>query len=135
MTLKTPHGDFQNDWHFGFYKDMPLAKANNIEVEVKGDGGKVAGAMVGRVVPNAPRRLEGKPPYQITLSTDKPAFFVWANARGVRGEFDDNAFTLLPGRPRTLSFTSKDGEVSLDDFIKSLKASHLSGLEGCDFLR
>ena len=34
MTLKTPHGDFQNDWHFGFYKDMPLAKAN-IEVEVK----------------------------------------------------------------------------------------------------
>ena len=127
MTLKTPHGEFQNDWHFGFYKDMPLAKAN-IEVEVKGDGGKGAGAMVGRVVPNAPRRLEGKPPYQITLSTDKPAFFVWANARGVRGEFDDNAFTLLPGRPRTLSFTSKDGEVSLDDFIKSLKASHLSGL-------
>ena len=63
MTLKTPHGEFQNDWHFGFYKDMPLAKANNIEVEVKGDGGKVAGAMVGRVVPNAPRRLEGKPPY------------------------------------------------------------------------
>ena len=34
MTLKTPRGEFQNDWHFGFYKDMPLAKAS-IEVEVK----------------------------------------------------------------------------------------------------
>jgi beta-mannosidase len=105
MTLKTPHGEFQNDWHFGFYKDMPLAKAKvEVEVKVVGEGWKVV------------------------LFADKPAFFVWANVRGMRGEFDDNAFTLLPGRPRTLSFTSKDGEVSLDDFIKSLKASHLSGL-------
>ena len=25
LTLKTAKGTFQNDWHFGFYKDMPLA--------------------------------------------------------------------------------------------------------------
>ena len=42
---------------------------------------------------------------QITLAADKPAFFVWANVRGVRGEFDDNCLTLLPGRPRTLTFS------------------------------
>ena len=104
VTLKTPRGDFQNDWHFGFYKDMPLAKAK-VEAEVKGEGGR----------------------WKVVLSADKPAFFVWANVRGVRGEFDDNAFTLLPGRPRTLSFTSKAGHVQLDDFIKSFKVSHLSG--------
>jgi beta-mannosidase len=41
----------------------------------------------------------------IRLSVDKPAFFVWANVLGVRGEFDDNSFTLLPGRPKTLIFS------------------------------
>lgn len=119
MTLKTPHGEFQNDWHFGFYKDVPLAKA---KVEVT----------VGRFVPNAPqtlsdapRRLEDNPPYQITLSSDKPTFFVWADAYGIRGEFDDNSFTLLPGRPRTLEFKSKDGNISLESFRKALKVTHL----------
>lgn len=39
----------------------------------------------------------------VTLRSDKPAFFVVASADGVAGEFDDNSITLLPGRPRTLS--------------------------------
>ncbi|MCR5413552.1 MAG: glycoside hydrolase family 2 protein [Kiritimatiellae bacterium] len=41
---------------------------------------------------------------EVTLSTDRPAFFVWLNAEGVKGEFSDNAFTLLPGRPVTVEF-------------------------------
>ena len=120
LTLRTPHGEFQNDWHFGFYKDMPLAKAN-IDITA------------GRVVPNARRRHGDMPPYrvdspkmvhQITLSTDKPAFFVWANVCGVCGEFDDNAFTLLPGRPKTLRFMPKRS-MTPDEFRKALSVTNL----------
>jgi len=81
LTLKTKAGTYQNDWHFGFYKDMPLAQAR-VEVKVKGEGEQRS----------------------YVLSSDAPAFFVWANAKGVPGEFDDNCFTLLPGRSRTIRF-------------------------------
>ncbi len=85
---------YVNDWHFGAYKDQPLAKAKIVS---KLDGNK------------------------LTISTDKPAFFVWANVTGVKGEFDDNAITLLPGRPRTLTFA---GELD----VRKLSVSDLSGL-------
>ena len=98
LTLTTANGSYQNDWHFGFYKDMPLADAN-VEVKVKVEGGKSS----------------------VSLVTDKPAFFVWANCRGVRGEFDDNCLTLLPGRPRTIRF---QGEMD----VNALTVSHLEGL-------
>ncbi len=78
LTLKTAQGTFQNDWHFGFYRDMPLAPAK----------------VTARVAPSG----------AVELATDRPAFYVWANVKGVRGEFDDNCLTLLPGRPRTLTF-------------------------------
>ena len=78
LTLKTAQGAFQNDWHFGFYRDMPLAPAK----------------VTARVAPSG----------AVELATDRPAFYVWANVKGVRGEFDDNCLTLLPGRPRTLTF-------------------------------
>ena len=65
------------------------------------------------------------PPYQITLTTDKPAFFVWVNATGVRGEFDDNSFTLLPGEPRTLTFTPKE-PTNAETFANSLTVTDLS---------
>ena len=73
-------------------------------------------ATVGRADPCAP---------QITLTTDKPAFFVWVNATGIRGEFDDNSFTLLPGEPRTLTFTPK-GPIDADAFRRSLSVMDLS---------
>ena len=97
LTLTTPRGTYQNDWHFGFYKDMPLAKA---QVAAKtADAGRT-----------------------LALTTDRPAFFVWANARGVRGTFDDNCLTLLPGRPKTLTFSG--------DAIpaEALTVSHLNAL-------
>ena len=81
LTLQTAKGTFQNDWHFGFYKDMPLAAAK----------------VTATVTPSG----------ALTLATDKPAFYVWANVKGVRGEFDDNCLTLLPGRPKTLTFADK----------------------------
>jgi hypothetical protein len=62
---------------------------------------------------------------KVLLSADKPAFFVWSDVYGIRGEFEDNAFTLLPGRPRTLEFKAKDGNVSLENFRKAFKVTHL----------
>jgi beta-mannosidase len=62
--------------------------------------------------------------WTVTLTTDKPAFFVWANVSGIRGEFSDNSFTLLPGRPVTLTFTPK-GAAGYDDFVKALTVTHL----------
>ena len=49
------------------------------------------------------------------LATDAPAFFVWADTPGVKGEFDDNSFTLLPGRPRTLTFAPEKAGDGLAD--------------------
>ena len=86
LTLRTDHGTFVNDWHFGKYRDMPLSAA------------KIARSV----------RQAGDGRFEVELSTDAPAFFVWANVREVRGEFDDNCFTLLPKRPRTLAFEAKE---------------------------
>ncbi|NLY51645.1 MAG: glycoside hydrolase family 2 protein [Firmicutes bacterium] len=62
--------------------------------------------------------------YQVEVSSDLPAFFVTLETRGIRGEFDDNCFTLLPGKPRTLVFTPKEA-VTLKEFDDSLKVYHL----------
>ena len=114
LTLKSAHGEFQNDWHFGFYKDMPLADAKvKVGEEVKGEKVKVKGEGEG-----------GGEGWKVVLSTDKPAFFVWVNACGIRGEFDDNSLTLLPGRSRTLTFNAKRN-VSIEDLRKALKVTHL----------
>ena len=100
--LSLRHGDFRNDWHFGFYKDLPLAEAR-VEAKVEGQGQE----------------------WVVELSADRPAFFVWANVRGIRGEFDDNAFTLLPGEMRRLAFTAKE-PVSRETFVKALSVTHLA---------
>ncbi len=44
----------------------------------------------------------------LTLSSDKPAFYVMASAQ-TGGEFCDNSLTLLPGRPRTLIMRDQHG--------------------------
>jgi beta-mannosidase len=74
------------------------------------------------VVDAIPAERSGK--WTVTLTTDKPAFFVWANVSGIRGEFSDNSFTLFPGRPVTLTFTPKD-KASFADFVKALTVKHL----------
>ena len=97
LTLKTPEGTFRNEWLFDYYKAYDLADA---KVSAKVDG------------------------FTVTLSTDKPAFFVWANAKGVRGEFSDNSFTLLPGRPATLTF-APGRKVSAEAFRRAFSVFHL----------
>ena len=71
-------GEARNDWFFAPFKESPVAEAK-IKAEVSGGS--------------------------VTLSTDKPAFFVWLELPGVKGEFSDNSFTLLPGEKRTVEFS------------------------------
>lgn len=60
----------------------------------------------------------------VTLTCDRPALFVQLSAEGVRGEFDDNSITLLPGHPRQLTFTAKEA-VTPAVFARSLSVMHL----------
>lgn len=68
---------------------------------------------------------ETKGGFQVDLCTDRPAFWLSVNADGVRGEFDDNAFTLLPGETRRLHFRPKGTLPPLSTFKKSLGLRHL----------
>ena len=117
MTLRTEEGAYQNDWHFGFYKDMPVVQAKveaKVEKKVKSGG-------------------EGEE-WTVRLLTDKPAFFVWADVPGVRGEFDDNCLTLLPGRPRTLRFTAK-GPGAFKPTVTHLKEVLAEATDDVTYLR
>ena len=42
--------------------------------------------------------------WSLTLETDRPAFYTFAELRGMQTVFSDNSFTLLPGAPRTITF-------------------------------
>ena len=66
--------------------------------------------------------------FRFVLSTDAPAFFVWLEAPGVRGEFNDNSFTLLPGEPRAIAFAPKDPAATPESFQASLAVTHLRRL-------
>jgi len=101
MTLKTAKETVRNDWHFGFFKDVPLA---NAKVDVKVDG------------------------YKVTLTTDKPAFYVWADAYKMGGEFTDNCLTLLPGEPVEIIFEPKVWDVNPNWFRHDLSVKHLGDL-------
>lgn len=61
----------------------------------------------------------------LTLTTDKPAFFVTATV-DVPGYFSDDAITLLPGRDARLSFTPRLGaKVTQKALAAGLKIRHL----------
>ena len=76
LSLTTSEGECHNDWHFSTFRDAPLAHAK-IDAKITGD--------------------------KITLTTDRPAFFVWLDAPGA--DFSDNCFTLLPSRPVTVTIS------------------------------
>ena len=98
LRLETDRGDFVNDWHFKKYCEVPLAAA------------KLKAVASG---------------FCLEVSSDAPAFFVWANVPGVRGEFDDNAFTLLPGEKRTIVFRAKDA-ISPEEFAAKVSVVSLA---------
>jgi hypothetical protein len=51
---------------------------------------------------------------EIRLTADRPAFHVWLEIPGRRGVFSDNAFLLLPGREKKVTFTPRDGRGAVE---------------------
>ena len=64
--------------------------------------------------------------FSVTLTTDKPAFWVWMNAKGIRGEFDDNAVTLVPGVKRVFTFEPADKATTPEAFKSAFSVTHLA---------
>ena len=64
--------------------------------------------------------------FTVTLTTDKPAFWVWMNAKGIRGEFDDNAVTLVPGQKRVFTFKPADKATTPEAFKSAFSVTHLA---------
>ena len=92
---------YRNEWMFNPYKRCNLKRA---------------------AVDAIPTLRSGK--WTVTLTTDKPAFFVWADTPGIRGTFSDNSFTLYPGQPVRLTFTPKGNE-TFEAFKAALTVKHL----------
>ena len=102
FTLSTTRTTVANEWHFSTYRDSPLAKA---EVIAETDG------------------------FNVKLSAERPAFFVWLNVPGIRGEFSDNCLTLLPNRPATVTFKPKGAHhLDADEFKARLTILSLPDL-------
>lgn len=95
----------RNEWFFAPFAESPIAEAN------------VATSFTG---------LSEDSGFSVILSTDKPAFFVWLDVTGVRGEFSDNTFTLLPGEPREITFSAKDAAIDPEIFRSALSVTHLA---------
>ena len=60
----------------------------------------------------------------VTLTTDKPAYFVWLTAPGAR--FSDNSFTLLPGETKEVTVIPSTHPVIPSEVEKSLTVTHLA---------
>ncbi len=103
MALTSGRETFRNEHFFQVFKKCDLAAAR-IAASVKQAGET----------------------FRVTVSSSKPAFYVSLNAGGIRGEFDDNCFTLLPGEKRTLIFTPKQ-DATLKAFKAGLQVFHLRG--------
>jgi beta-mannosidase len=101
IEWKTGTSVVRNSHFFCEYKKCELAKAT-IKTEVNS-----AGIL-----------------FEVKLETDYPAFWVSLQAEGLRGEFEDNCFTLLPGEPRTLIFSPKQ-KITLSALKQALSVKHL----------
>ena len=60
----------------------------------------------------------------LELASDKPAFYVFAEFKGIKAHFSDNSFTLLPGRSRVLAFEN-DGGFTVEELENALVIRHL----------
>jgi len=103
LTLEVDGEVFQNEHFFTTYKQCELPEAR-IETSAKQEGDNIA----------------------VTLTANAPAFYVSLEHEGIRGVFDDNCITLLPGQPRTLVFKPK-GKVTATTLAEALTVNHLRG--------
>jgi len=91
-----------NTFFFTEFAKCELAPAN-VKAEVKADGKTL----------------------KVILSTDKPAFFVWLAAAGIKGLFSDNSITLVPGKKVELTFVPDGRAVTRDQLAAALELTHL----------
>ena len=61
---------------------------------------------------------------KVKLSCDKPAFFVTLETPGIKGIFEDNSITLLPGKQIVIEFLPKQS-TSIRELEKALTVKHL----------
>ncbi len=101
LTMELDGTVFRNEHFFCVWKKYDLPKS---EIKIKTRAVK-----------------EG---FEVKMEADRPAFYVGIFAEGVKGEFDDNCFTLIPGEARTLLFVPRQ-EVTTEEFKKSLLVKHL----------
>jgi len=92
-----------NERFFDYFKHLPLAKTKLAVSVAPAPAGKVA----------------------VTVKAEKSVFFVWLDAPGVRGTFDDDSFTLLAGETKRVLFTPK-GRFDYEAFEKALTVKHLA---------
>ena len=85
------------------YKHCEIQKAN-LQVDVSGKGKN----------------------FTITISTDKPAFFVALDSTSIPGIFDKNLLTLLPNEKVEISFKAKK-DISAEELKKVLIIKDLAG--------
>lgn len=73
------------------------------------------------------KNYSGETELILQLSTDKPAFFVSVDIPGLKGHWEDNMLTLLPGQRYSLRFIPQKGEPlpALDYCQKALQIRHL----------
>ena len=102
VVLTTPRGTVEDFSLFGEFRDAPIADPR-LTFTTADLGGRFA----------------------VRLRVEKPAFYVWANAWKIAGEFDDNLLMLLPGEERTIVFTPSNSSVAYGDFVKALTVKHL----------
>ena len=62
--------------------------------------------------------------WHLTLESDFPAFFVFAELKDLPAVFSDNSFTLLPGSPRVLTFAA---DLSKEELERRLEIHDLRG--------
>ena len=107
LTLESGGESVRNEHFFSEPKKLPLQNPEiAAAVEAEASGG-----------------------FLVQLSCTSPAFYVSVQAEGIRGEFDDNCITLLPGEPRALRFAPKE-PVTLEAFQSALRIACLNALHG-----
>ncbi len=104
LELSSADGRSENDVYLAPWKALSLPEAK-VEVSVKEASG---GA------------------FEVEASASgAPALYFSLNADGVKGEFDANMVTLLPGKARKFLFTPKEKGLTLKKFKDSISFRHL----------
>uniref|UniRef100_A0A0G4GYN0 beta-mannosidase n=1 Tax=Chromera velia CCMP2878 TaxID=1169474 RepID=A0A0G4GYN0_9ALVE len=118
-------------------KLSPLEKPNGLTTEVSEEkGGREISVTISLTDPDSDSDAEETETDSVSESDQTsvaPAFFVWLE-NDIAGRFSDNAFHLLPGESRTVSFLAVDSSpIDLESFKASL--SVYSFFDSLDFVR